>query len=378
MPIIDLQRRARELGRIRIGQVQPTSNGRTRPAKLDRFRITSASRPLLDRIAELYGGQVREWTPQGSNVQAWEVITDSTRLPVLVPPQPVTQWYELWSGGGCQRRCDGVREVLKDQACPCGPDPAERTCKPTTRLNVVLREVEGIGVFRLETHGYYAAVELPMAAELLAAAGGYISGFLTLEERQVVRDGKTNRFMVPALDIEMTPAQLLASGGMTAVAAPDRTAAVAGPAARAALPAGPAGPEGAPATSSGKPLLTAEEEQLVLQQIADAATVEAVRAMWRDLASAYHLDTDGPIVSALRGRASALQPAAAPADDDGDPDTLWVQIVNAIPQDWTSDQLERDFAAFAETPAEQASAADMRRYLAVLPERTGQDTRAAS
>ena len=47
MPIIDLQMRIRELGRIRIGDTQPTSSGKSRrPSKLSKFRITSASRPL--------------------------------------------------------------------------------------------------------------------------------------------------------------------------------------------------------------------------------------------------------------------------------------------------------------------------------------------
>lgn len=360
MPILDLQRRARELGRIRIGQVQPTSSGKTRPAKLDRFRITSASRPLLERIAELYGGDVREWTPQNSKVAAWEVLTESTRLPILVPPQPVTQWYETWSGGGCQRRCDGVREVLKDRPCVCGPDPADRECKPTTRLNVVLREVEGIGVFRLETHGYYAAVELPMAAELLAQAAGYVSGFLALEERMVVRDGKTQRFMVPVLDIGITPQQLLDRGA----AAP---AALAGPAERPALTTGPA--------PAGKTAMSTVEEELLMEQITAVPSLAKLTELSRATAATFDVDPAGPIPDAFRQKARALQAVAdAPSppgggEEGGDPDALWTQILTTCPEAWTTEQVEQDFAAFAEVPAEQASAADMRRYLAVLPER---------
>src|SRR5690606_9474747 len=111
---------------------------------------------LLDRVAAKYGGTVNEWTPDGGAAQ-FEVITETTRMPIHVPPQPVSQYFELWSGGGCQRRCDGVTELLKDRPCICGPDPEQRSCKPTTRLNVVLSEIEGVGVWRLESHGYYAA-----------------------------------------------------------------------------------------------------------------------------------------------------------------------------------------------------------------------------
>lgn len=41
---------------------------------------------------------MREWTPANGGPSAWEVVTDADRLPVLVPPQAVSQWYELWSG----------------------------------------------------------------------------------------------------------------------------------------------------------------------------------------------------------------------------------------------------------------------------------------
>src|SRR3954464_4210914 len=109
MPILGLQQRIRELGRIRMGQVVRGSNGKTRPEKLDRFRLTSASRELLEKVAALYGGEVADWTPANGGPAQFEVVTEARRLPILVPPQPVTQWYELWSGGGCQRRCDGER-----------------------------------------------------------------------------------------------------------------------------------------------------------------------------------------------------------------------------------------------------------------------------
>jgi hypothetical protein len=47
----------------------------------------------------------------------------------------------------------------------------------------VLRDVEGVGVLRVETHGWNAAMELPNAAEFLAQAGGYVNGWLSLEQR---------------------------------------------------------------------------------------------------------------------------------------------------------------------------------------------------
>lgn len=289
MAILTLQRRSRELGRIRIGQQVPTgTEGKLRPAKLDKFRITSASRPLLEKVATLYGGTVVEWNNGGS--AQFEVFTTASRLPVLVPPQPVSQFFELWSGGGCQRRCDGERELLTDQPCLCDPDPEDRQCKPTTRLNVVLRDVEGVGVFRLESHGYYAATELPSTAEFLAQASGYIAGWLSLEARTVVRNGKTKRFVVPTIEVDVTPAALMAGG--------------AGP---AALPAAPTTP--APALPATPPVTVADVEA--------ATTLDELRVLYNRARDGGQRD-DRALAAAVQARATELErakaePAAEPA-----------------------------------------------------------------
>lgn len=376
MPIRDLQMRIRELGRIRIGDTQPTQSGRTRPSKLTKFRITSASKPLLEKVAQLYGGEVRDWTPQNSNLAQFEVYTDADRLPVLVPPNSVSQWYEHWSGGGCQRRCDGLREMLKDQPCVCGPDPADRLCKPTTRVNVMLREVEGIGVWRLESHGFNAAVELPQAAEFLARAGGYVEGFLTLAERSVVRDGKTSRFSVPALDIGITAGQLLQSGG-----APAQLGGGSAP----QLPAGDPAPQQQERQQlpAGKAVLSEREQNVVIEQIKSVTNGDQLSAFARELAGQYEIDPDGPIRTAFWTRGRELEAAEqAPPDPPkempvdtgtgasaGDPDAAWVEIMRAVPEEWSTTQVENDFEAFAGTSVEAATAKQMREYLVALPQR---------
>jgi hypothetical protein len=214
MPLLDLQRRLAEIGRIRIGASEATSNGRSRPKKLETFRITSRDRSRLDTIATLYGGTVQEWESQ------WEVFTDTSELPVmLIPGQNLSAWYEMWTGGGCARRCDGQHEVLSDGPCLC-PAADERrdlaangkACKPTTRLSVLLPDVPGIGCWRLETHGYYAAVELAGAAELLeraTAQGVLLPARLRLDQREVKRGGQTRRFAVPMLEVDVAPAEMI-------------------------------------------------------------------------------------------------------------------------------------------------------------------------
>ena len=223
MTILQLQRRIQEAGRLRIGQQVPTGNGKTRPAKLETWRVTSADKARIEAIAELYGGTPRQWdAPAGSQ---WEVVTETDALPIIVPPSDLafSQHMELWSAGGCQRRCDGVTEQIGDQPCVCDPDAPE--CSIHTRLSVMLRDVPGLGVYRLDTQGYYAAVELQGAIEIVqmaAARGTMIPARLRLEQRQTKRPGQgTRKFAVPVIDLEVSPAQLLGGHVSGAIGAGD-------------------------------------------------------------------------------------------------------------------------------------------------------------
>lgn len=363
MPILTLQQRLRELGRIRIGQKVATATGGTRPGKLDRFRLTSPSKELLDRVAAKYGGTVNPWTPEGGAGQ-YEVITDAKRMPIHVPPQPVSQYFELWSGGGCQRRCDGVTELLKDRPCICGPDPEQRQCKPTTRLNVVLSEIEGVGVWRLESHGYYAALELPGVAELLAQTGGYVEAFLGLEQRTAKRDGQTRHWMVPTIDLAVTPAALMAGAASvgTAVTAVPQRAAIEAP----------------------------RPDYLRLAAVAE--TPAAVRELYEQAVAAGHMNK--AIADALTARAAELgappktKPEATPrqetppppvpdsegvydvevVDDPADVQAVWFQVIAAAGQyGLTTEQVEAGFAQrFGGMHPSSGTVAQMTAYLAAV------------
>lgn len=218
MTLLDLQRRIMEAGRIRIGETRTSDNGKTYPAKLETFRLTSPDRQRIDQAAELFGGKVTEWqAPAGKQ---WQVTTDASTINVIVPPADLafSQHYEVWSAGGCQRRCDGIFEQISDGPCLC--DPEDRECAIHTRLSLMIRDLPGLGLWRLDTSGYYAATELAGALQVIAAAAGrgvLLPARLLLVQRSVIRrgaDGKpqTRRFAVPVLDIEVTPGQLL--GGM--------------------------------------------------------------------------------------------------------------------------------------------------------------------
>ncbi len=164
MPIADLQRRLTQIGVIRLGNkvltggVDRNGNPKSRPAKLDTFRMTSPSQTLIEAVAAEYGGTVQPWA--GPSGPEFEVITTVRELPVLVPPQRIDPNYEAWGPGFRSRLCVGVRERLRNGPCLCrlGSNGhvhdfvaglcecgASRDCKPTVRVSVMRRKIPSIG-----------------------------------------------------------------------------------------------------------------------------------------------------------------------------------------------------------------------------------------
>ena len=223
MPILDMQVRFRELGRIRIGQQVPSGNGRRRPDKLGTFRVTSPSERIVDAIAAVYGGQPRPWeSPAG---RQWEVITEASEMGVAVMvDMGLTQWNELWKGGGCERRCDGETEMRSGEACLCPADPGVRSelakdgraCKPTTRLSVMLTDerLPDVGIYRLETHGWYAGTEMAGAFALARhSQDSIVYATLRLEQREKKVPGRpTMQYGVPVLELDGVSVSSLLAG----------------------------------------------------------------------------------------------------------------------------------------------------------------------
>jgi hypothetical protein len=214
-PVIDVQRRYRELGRLRLGRKRRTDTGQLVPQRLATWRLTSPDRRLLNAAADVWGGEVGEWTDAPTEGDQWELITEANELQVYVPPQDLDagQWFELWTRGGVQRRCNGSVELISGQACLC--DPADRACTLTTHLAVVLPQLPDVGVWRVRTSSWNAAAELPSSLALLQRiheAGALPIALLGIEARTKVREGKTTHFTVPVLRYPDTIAAAEAAG----------------------------------------------------------------------------------------------------------------------------------------------------------------------
>jgi hypothetical protein len=203
--ILDLQARFSEVGRIRLGEKLGN-----RPAKIDNLRFTSQNRDLLDQIATLYQGEVTSWeSPRGAE---WQCYIQAEEIDIIIPPsdEAVTTSYEIWSGGGMQRYCDGETMARpgndETRACQCAQDVAdgrERECKIKARMIVWLPRIQTLGVWRLETGSWYAAGELTKMVDTLLDASMHLQRAVTaklrLDRRVVKRDGKTFRFNVPII-----------------------------------------------------------------------------------------------------------------------------------------------------------------------------------
>lgn len=198
-----------EIGRIRLGE--KTQSGA--PKSLSTFRLTSYDRGVLDAAQAIYGGTVRAWT-DAPDPGMFQLITTVAAIDILIPRslQNVTQSYELWTGGACQRRCDGRLCALPEQdvvACMCAADGltgADRECEVITRLSVIMPRLPGLGVWRLDTGGWHAATTIPSTLELLMALDPrqMVPAVLRAVQRSSkgVENGRTvtHRFIVPVLD----------------------------------------------------------------------------------------------------------------------------------------------------------------------------------
>jgi len=358
MPIIQLQQQQTEVGRIRLGVLVQTASGKTRPGKLDRLRFTSPRKALIERIAELYGGSVQPWQPPKGAGQ-WQVITNTSEVPVVVPPQDPSdnQWYEMWSKGGCLRRCDGQHEKITKSACLC--DPEARDCKMHTRLRVMLEDVPGLGAWRVDTGSYYAAVELPGVAQLLAMAQGAIPARLVLDQRTVTRqvngEAKTFNFAVPTLHVDaLTPKQLM-SGRVQDLIAARNSAAVAGE------------------------VRTAIAAAVDYPSLIDAAkNLNALYGLAEQVKGSHGGEIPADLRVMFEQKAAAIR-AAQPASSSPGPvapvdavvvdelDSLWGQILAESPWDDKA-ELERSFCQLVGRSSDEASADDMRRFLGAMEE----------
>jgi hypothetical protein len=264
-----------ESGRIRFGNKKLNDKGKEVPNKLTHPLLTSPDRDLIDAVAATHGTVISAW-PGGEGQWQTEVHGD---LDILVPvaPEPVSQWWERWSGGGCMRRCDGITDQINDAPCDCDKTADKRACSATTRITVLLPET-GDARWRIETKSLYAAIELPASLERAQGekTGEVIPGVLSVEQRP----GKKGKVPVPVIRLK---------SGAAVPAAPEQPEGVAPSGGRVEPPEpdGGSGSGGSPTLDGVEPEPTITEPQrrrLMAKAREHNVSTEDAKALIKDLA----------------------------------------------------------------------------------------------
>lgn len=349
--ILNRQRQLAEQGRLRLGYTVPHGDGKTRPVRSETWVVTSHSEEHVRAAAQLWGGEVERWQPMGNGAEQWRVITEASSIDAILPPgDPLTQAYETWSKGGCQRRCNGVTEEFTGSPCLCLAAFGERwfeqpkgtVCDSKSRLKVLLPDMPGLGSWRVETGSYYATDEIAGMVDVIRGAVGgeqLVPVRLRIEQRTRTSGGKTRQFVVPVLELRGVTAGALLTGQLNAPAV------------------------GNGASSGARPALEQGHPDYVAEAQA-ATSLERVQTIWRRATATGHMTPE--LEAALRplGDRFANGNAAAAAD----PDVVWQQIVTAAGElDMDLSMVEQDFAALHEgTLPDTATAAQLQGYLEQL------------
>jgi hypothetical protein len=191
-PVVGIAQRIPELGRIRAGK----KGSKGQPQRLESWRLTSAYKDVLEKAATIYGGSVVEWDGQ------WELVTTSNTLDVTMPriAEPISQWYEEWGRSGLVRRCTGEAQHPSGEACVCSAE--NRKCSLITRTNFILSQIDKNGLWRMESHGINAAMELPGVFSLVqdvVREGKQVGGHLILQSR----GSGAKSYIVPVLRLDI-------------------------------------------------------------------------------------------------------------------------------------------------------------------------------
>lgn len=370
--ILTLQMQARELGRLRTGVYVKPDKGRGHPTRSRTWIFTSPAEHYVKSAADEWGGTVEKWQPQGNGAQQFRVITKAEAIDAILPPgDPLSQSLEMWSKGGCQRRCDGLTEALSNSPCLCvedyGPEfwkvaAKDDICKMTTRLNVILPSMPDIGLWRVETGSYWGANEIAAAVDMLKAAAGesaMIPIRLRIEQRTRVSQGQTKHYPVIAVELRgATAGQVL-----EAVASTAAVGAVASTQARAAI-------------ETARPDYVAQAEQSSspeeFRAVVDAAEAaghmdDVLRQKLGDVWKAKTATPPAPVGNAVSTEEEAEVVSGEVVEDVAAKDRLWALCIENAPQEWDAQRLKTEFAGRNEGLSPfSASEQQLRAFLSTL------------
>lgn len=377
--ILSMQAQLKELGRLRSG-LYDVSGRKGRPARSETWILTSHAQHYVQAAADAWGGSVEKWQPQGGGAAQWRVITEQITLDAILPPgDPLSQALELWSGGGCKRRCTGVTEMLSDSPCICQSkfgaqfheQPAGTVCSATTRLNVLLPDMPDIGQWILVTHSWYAAMEIAGAVDLIKAAVGHEATIpirLRIEQRQRKSDGQTKKFQVIVVEsrglntgdlLNGSVVKAIEAAAKPAITAPEPKVQIDIDSLHDALFAVESLEDWSEVwpmiKEAGDAELTEEAETIAKDFLERTTSVDELKSLWKFAVTQKLKDAATSHAGTLKAKKS-----------DESPNQVWSKIMETVPESWPTSKVEREFEKFAKTTVQEATRPQMEAYLETL------------
>ena len=206
-------KRIPRIGKIYLGVKRENNGGKSFPSAVDYFVVRAdggnTSEDAARAFHEVYGPEPREIT-----------IAFPSDHPENFMPQYLASYHggggrsELWcKGDGLKaRRMDGqggyVEMDCLYQDCPIYQ---QKKCKPLTRLLFLLPNVEGIGVWELDTTSYFSAQNLGSSVQLIRQLTRGRIAMIPLQLRVIPQSVSPEGTMktVYVLDLQLTNIKLM-------------------------------------------------------------------------------------------------------------------------------------------------------------------------
>lgn len=214
------------IGNIRVGMQVPISNPKPngpkmRPMSSETFILTSASQTVLEDAKRVYGGEISPF-PGGRG--QYQLVTETQTLKAIMSMRPLnpavedgdteslSQHFEVWEKGICLKRCDGCTAKIPDgkngiRTVDCTCDPDEPECKLVSRLNVMLSEIDAMGMWGLRTQSQFFDEEVNAfitALRSMRLETPFVPVIATLTRRQTYGEDKKH-FSVVTLTVDPSP-----------------------------------------------------------------------------------------------------------------------------------------------------------------------------
>lgn len=188
------------IGKIRLGVKKTSDKGNDYPSAVDYF-VCVADKSTPDWAAKAFHDRY------GDKPKTLDIMFPLNDTEKFFP-----QWYKRYgTGTGLICKSDGEKIIQSvDGKIACDPDSCEwyqkKHCRHIGTLQFLLPEVNGLGIWQIDTTSYHSIVNLNSGIDFVKGiTGGRIAWLplkLTVQPKEVQPEGKKKTVFVMAIDNE--------------------------------------------------------------------------------------------------------------------------------------------------------------------------------